>query len=96
MRQRSLNCADNSRSGASEWTTDERKTFANDLVHPQLWAVSGTANNNKSDSSPDEWKPPLSSFWCTYASSWVAVKGNYNLTVTAAEKSALASMLESC
>ncbi|KAK5070155.1 hypothetical protein LTR64_001992 [Lithohypha guttulata] len=84
------------RSGASEWTIDEREAFANDLVRPQLWAVTGTVNNDKSDSSPDEWKPPLSSFYCEYASSWVAVKDNYNLTITSAEKTALSDMLDSC
>ncbi|KAK5949526.1 hypothetical protein OHC33_009519 [Knufia fluminis] len=84
------------KSGASEWTTDQREAFANDLTRPQLWAVTGTVNNDKSDSSPDEWKPPLSSFYCEYASSWVAVKENYNLTVTSDEKSALADMLDTC
>lgn len=70
--------------------------FANDLVHPQLWAVTGEINNEKSDSSPDEWKPPLQSFYCTYASSWIGVKDNYNLTVTSAEQSALSDMLSTC
>lgn len=84
------------RTGASEWTTAQRQMFANDLVHPQLWAVTGTVNENKSDSSPDEWQPPLSSFHCTYAESWVVVKKFYNLTVTSAEKSALAEMLDTC
>lgn len=31
-----------------------------------------------------------------YASSWVDVKDNYNLTVTASEKSALSDMLSTC
>lgn len=83
-------------SGASRWTTDQRRDFANDLVRPQLWAVTGSVNGNKSDSSPDEWKPPLSSFHCTYAEAWVAVKGYYNLTITSAEKGALSDMLATC
>lgn len=27
------------KSGAADWTTEQRKTFANDLVNPQLIAV---------------------------------------------------------
>lgn len=93
---RTILIADLHRSGASKWTKSERQIFANDLIHPQLWAVTGTVNNDKSDSTPDEWKPPLSSFHCTYASSWVGVKSAYNLTITSEEKSALAGMLGSC
>ncbi|OAA49676.1 secreted protein [Metarhizium rileyi] len=83
-------------SGASQWTTDERKRLANDITRPQLWAVSAHANRGKSDGSPDEWKPPLKTFWCTYAKSWVQVKSHYELTITDAEKGSLAGMLDSC
>ena len=58
--------------------------------------MTDNVNQAKSDSSPDEWKPPLTSFYCTYAKSWVQVKSYYKLTVTAAEKGALAGMLDSC
>jgi hypothetical protein len=83
-------------SGASEWTTARRQQFANDLVRPQLWAVTDNVNSAKSDQSPDAWKPPLTSFYCTYAKSWVAVKYYWALTVTSAEKSALTTMLNTC
>ncbi|KAH9907132.1 hypothetical protein F4778DRAFT_777579 [Xylariomycetidae sp. FL2044] len=83
-------------SGASKWTTAQRQAFANDLVRPQLWAVTDEVNSAKSDKSPDSWKPPLSSFYCTYAKSWVAVKDYYDLTITSAEKTALTSMLNTC
>ncbi|RMZ79243.1 hypothetical protein DV737_g3519, partial [Chaetothyriales sp. CBS 132003] len=83
-------------SGASSWTTQSRQDFANDLDHPQLWAVTDNVNESKGDDSPDQWKPPLSSFYCTYARSWVAVKHYYDLTITSAEKSALADMLDTC
>ena len=45
---------------------------------------------------PDAWKPPLSSFYCTYAKSWVEVKSYWALTITSAEKTALTSMLNTC
>ncbi|KFZ06432.1 hypothetical protein V501_07423 [Pseudogymnoascus sp. VKM F-4519 (FW-2642)] len=83
-------------SGASLWTTLQRTEFANDLVRPQLWAVSAKVDRSKGDRSPDGWKPPRKSFWCTYSKSWVQVKSHYMLTVTDDEKSTLYSMLESC
>ena len=35
-------------------------------------------------------------YYCTYAKMWVKVKSVYSLTITSAEKSALASMLNTC
>ncbi|KFH48180.1 hypothetical protein ACRE_009360 [Hapsidospora chrysogenum ATCC 11550] len=83
-------------SGASEWTTDEREAFANDVEGPQLWAVTGTVNSDKSDKSPDEWKPELTSIHCEYAAAWIAVKSAYELTASSAEVSALEEMLGEC
>lgn len=62
----------------------------------QLWAVSGTTNDQKSDSSHDQWKPALNDFYCIYAEAWVAVKSNYKLTITLAKKIALAGILATC
>jgi hypothetical protein len=83
-------------SGASEWTTAEREAFANDIDGPQLWAVTDEVNQSKSDQSPDEWKPPLSSFYCTYACAWIQVKSTYSLSISSAEQAALEDMLGSC
>ncbi|KAF3934657.1 hypothetical protein ABW20_dc0103528 [Dactylellina cionopaga] len=83
-------------SGASSWTTTKRGQFANDLTNPQLWATKDSVNQAKSDQSPDSWKPPLTSFYCTYARSWVQVKYAWALSITSAEKSALTSMLNTC
>ncbi|KAK3380543.1 hypothetical protein B0T24DRAFT_196802 [Lasiosphaeria ovina] len=83
-------------SGANAWTTSKRQSFANDLSGPQLWAVTDNVNQAKGDKSPDAWKPPLSSFYCVYARSWVQVKSTWALTVTSAEKTALTSMLNTC
>ncbi|KAJ5649156.1 uncharacterized protein N7484_002879 [Penicillium longicatenatum] len=84
------------KSGASEWSTADRQAFANDLTHPQLVAVTDNVNSAKGDKGPEEWKPPLASYYCTYAEMWVKVKSVYSLTITADEKSALASMLDTC
>ncbi|KAJ4287480.1 hypothetical protein N0V88_007667 [Collariella sp. IMI 366227] len=83
-------------SGANAWSTAKRTQFANDIDIPQLWAVTDNVNQEKSDKSPDVWKPPLKSFYCTYAKSWVHVKHSYALSITSAEKTALTSMLATC
>ncbi|MFI1971958.1 HNH endonuclease family protein [Streptomyces cinnamoneus] len=84
------------RSGADKWDTPTRRKFANDLVDPQLVAVSATSNRQKGDQGPDQWKPPLSSYHCTYARAWTHVKSLYKLSVTQAEQNTLAEMLDTC
>jgi hypothetical protein len=80
-------------SGAWAWTPARRIEFANDLTDPQLIAVTDTLNQQKGDRRPDQWKPPLVSYWHTYASNWITVKAKFGLTITATEKSALELML---
>ncbi len=84
------------RSGAAAWTTAKRQQFANDLSRPQLIAVTDNVNQAKGDQTPATWKPPLSSYWCTYAKMWTHTKHYWGLSVNSAEKSALACMLASC
>jgi Protein of unknown function (DUF1524) len=84
------------RSGAASWTTAKREDFANDLDDPQLVAVSASSNRSKGDQDPSTWKPQATDEWCHYAQDWVAVKAHWKLTVTSAEKSALADMLGKC
>ncbi len=84
------------RSGADGWSTQRRRALANDLTRPQLIAVSAASNRSKGDQSPDQWKPPLRTYWCTYARAWVQVKQYYALSVTALEKKALGEMLDTC
>ncbi|MEV0827505.1 HNH endonuclease family protein [Nonomuraea rubra] len=84
------------RSGANTWTDARRRQFANDLEGPQLLAVSAASNRSKGDQSPDQWKPPLRSYWCTYSRAWIDVKSRYDLTVTEAERDALTEMVATC
>jgi hypothetical protein len=88
--------ADAWRTGASSWTTAKRQQFANDLSDPQLIAVTDNVNQAKGDQTPATWKPPLTSFWCTYAKMWVHTKSRFALTVNSAEKGALTDMLSRC
>jgi hypothetical protein len=84
------------RSGASSWSTSRRQSFANDLTGPQLIAVTDNVNQAKGDQDPALWKPPLTSYWCTYAKMWVHTKYRWSLRVNSAEKTALQSMLGRC
>jgi len=84
------------KSGAAAWTTAQRQAYANDLTNPQLLAVTDNVNQAKGDKGPEMWKPPLTSYYCTYAKMWVKVKYVYGLTITSAEKTALTSMLNTC
>ncbi|MCC8249064.1 HNH endonuclease family protein [Saccharothrix luteola] len=84
------------RSGASSWTTSRRQSFANDLTNPQLIAVTDNVNQAKGDQDPALWKPPLTSYHCTYAKMWTRSKYKWGLSVNSAEKSALQSMLGRC
>lgn len=84
------------RSGANAWTTEQRKAFANDLTSSQLWTVTDNVNQAKGDKDPAQWSPPLASFRCMYARSWIDVKYRYGLTTDQAEKTALGGLLDSC
>lgn len=84
------------RSGADEWTTPKRRTFANDLVHSQLIAVSASSNRQKGDQSPDQWAPPRHAYWCVYARAWTDIKHLYELNVTEPERDQLNEMLDTC
>lgn len=82
------------RTGAAQWTQDEREAFANDVEDPQLIAVTDNVNQEKGD--PASWKPPVEGYWCTYSSRWIVVKHKWRLTTSDDEKAALTDMLERC
>jgi hypothetical protein len=83
------------RSGADDWTTSRRRSFANDLFWPQLRAASDSSNQSKGDRDPASWKP-RAAYHCTYSKMWIRAKYAWGLTVDPAEKSALQSMLATC
>ncbi len=84
------------RTGASSWTTAQRRQFANDLSNPQLIAVTDNVNQSKGDQSPATWKPPRTAYWCTYAKMWIHVKYRYSLTINSTEEDQLYRMLSYC
>lgn len=83
-------------SGAKSWDQARREQFANDLIRPQLLVVTDNVNQEKGDKAPDQWKPPLVSSWCGYATDWIVVKAGYGLSITVPERTALSSMLDHC
>ncbi|MFI7702266.1 HNH endonuclease family protein [Nonomuraea sp. NPDC049480] len=84
------------RSGAKRWSQARRRAFANDLIRPELIAVSHSANIAKGGQGPQSWRPPRRAYWCRYATSWITVKRHYRLFVTKNEKRALLNMLRTC
>lgn len=83
------------RSGAADWSTDQREEFANDLDHPQLIAVSLSSNRSKGDQDPADWQP-VESYHCTYSRMWIGAKYAWDLTIDSDEKAALQEMLDTC
>jgi len=79
-------------SGASAWTVERRRRFANDLA--ELLAVDGPTNASKSDDDPAAWRP-RQAFQCEYAR-WIATKARWDLGVDASERRALEEMLDAC
>lgn len=77
--------------GAAQWTPERRETFAN--TPSELVAVDSSANRSKGDRGPEEWLPADG---CGYAQRWIGVKAEFDLSVTAQEKSALEGALVTC
>lgn len=80
--------------GAQFLSPMARVSFANDPLN--LIATDGTANQQKSDGDAATWLPSSKTFRCEYVGRQVAVKNKYKLWVTAAEKTAIQSVLTTC
>lgn len=78
--------------GASSWPEERREEFAN--TSGNLLAVDASANRSKGDRGPEEWMPDAGR--CGYVVQWIDVKAEFELSVSAAEKSALEDELDEC
>ena len=58
------------------------------MWYGNLLVAEDNTNQSKGDKGPAEWKPPLKSYWKTYAAKWRAVKKKYKLTLSVAEERA--------
>jgi hypothetical protein len=84
-------------SGASEWDSDRRMRYANDLsADRSLVAVTAHENRSKADKDPSEWMPPANSAKCTYLADWTATKLRWKLSADAKERAALEKLAKGC
>jgi hypothetical protein len=61
-----------------------------------LLAVDAHANRSKGDGDTAIWLPPYKPFRCTDVARQIAVKGKYDLWVTAAERDAMTRVVATC
>jgi hypothetical protein len=80
--------------GAQGWSASRRAAFANDPLN--LLAVDGPLNMAKGDGDAATWLPPNRAYRCAYVARQVAVKVDYGLWMTQAEKSAIGTVLSTC
>jgi hypothetical protein len=80
--------------GAASWAAGKRLALANDPLN--LLAVDSSTNRSKGDGDAATWLPPNKAYRCTYVARQVAVKGKYDLWVTAAERDAMVRVLTTC
>jgi hypothetical protein len=80
--------------GAQGWSAVRRTAFANDPLN--LLAVDGPLNMGKGDGDAATWLPPNRAYRCSYVARQVAVKVDYGLWMTQAERDAIVRVLSSC
>lgn len=84
-------------SGGYVWEPSRKKEYANFLDSAyHLIAVSKSANRSKQDKSPDQWMPSFAPYQCPYLRYWVSIKAQWELRMTAAESTFIASKLQDC
>ena len=85
------------RSGADSWTPEQRRRFANDLLHPEaLIAVTAGSNRSKGSRDPALWLPPNEGFRCEYVRQWLITKAIWGLDMDPAEREAIRDVLWKC
>ncbi len=80
--------------GADEWDTATREQFANDPIN--LQATTREQNTSKSDRGPAEWLPAAETYRCAYIARFVLIAATYALTISAADASAAATVIDRC
>lgn len=82
------------RSGASNWTAQERFTYANDPG--VLLLVKAGENRAKSDKDAGQWQPTTPAGQCRYAQTVVQIKYAYHLSMDSREAAAVQRDLAKC
>jgi hypothetical protein len=81
-------------SGAATWSATQRSEFVNDPE--ELIETSAAAVAAKAGRTADGWLPANVAEQCTYVADQITVKSAYLLTVTAAERAAMAAVINGC
>lgn len=79
--------------GASEWTTEKKRHFMNDMEN--LITLDPVSARSRAGHGPERWIP-LKRYWCEYARRWETVKQRYGLGMHEEERAALAHMKTTC
>lgn len=82
------------RQGGQAWTAEEKEKFANDPDN--LLATSAKENRKKGEKGPGKYMPPLKSYHCQYAKTYVSLSDKYKLTITESDYKVLNEALDSC
>ena len=65
--------------GAFAWADAWLVAFGNDLTDVRtLIAVTAASNQQKGDSDPSNWLPPLASAQCPFIGNWLAIKARWD------------------
>lgn len=83
------------RSGASNWSAEQREAYANDLEDSRvLNAITSSLSAAKKDRDLKNWLPEKGK--CEYIEAWVAIKARYSLTVDEGEMAVIKKYYKSC
>ena len=82
------------RSGADEWSTSDKDTFADDMLN--LTAVTASSNRSKGAKDASEWLPSEASGKCYLLIRVIQVKTKWSLSIDQDEYTALKELTESC
>ena len=84
-------------SGGWAWNKKRKSDYANYMKYEDhLIAVTASANRKKGAKGPDGWKPSNKAHWCDYATDWIEIKVEWDLTATELEWTALEEMIGTC
>lgn len=87
-----VSLADAWQKGAQRWTRTKREKFANSFLN--LRAITESSNASKRGDDAAAWLPAINQ--CTYVAWQIAVKHEFELWVTVAERDAMSRVLTGC
>lgn len=82
------------RQGGQEWPPELKEAFANDPDN--LLATSAKENRKKGEKGPGKYMPPLKSYHCQYAKSYVTLSDKYKLSITESDYEVLNETIKKC